>query len=235
MRLPVSLALGLLGSCAAPADYRPLPRTSNLQQQTPRRTPRPAIQAQIGLVQWDESDLSFQEGSEMDPMLEAETDLSNMPVLGAYGQWPHWRHRLIDIGLEGGVLFSWDSDRTAISTGGGGTVIAIKNRMVLLDFSFGGYASTIIRDKFRLFAGAGPLLMAGWLTTESEDEDEFFDRTESDLSLGVYVRIGAEVRVRRNEFAGLTIRALSTEQSYSHAGDVQLDGIQLLFSYTVGL
>jgi len=136
-------------------------------------------------------------------------------------------------GWETGLLFSIDSDtRTwaASGGGGGGTVaVAVDVNSIMIDYSLGGYLAIEPNDHFRLYAGAGPLLIWAKRDTEPEDsaQDYITSSSESDIGAGVYARMGLDIFFTKQFgiFAGgrITQTTVSFEDD---TGKVDIEGYQ---------
>jgi hypothetical protein len=102
-------------------------------------------------------------------------------------------------GWAPGALFSIDSDSrswAASGGGGGGTVaVAVDVNSIMIDYFLGGYLSIEPNDHFRLFVGAGPLLI--WAQHETEPDasaPEYVNASsESEFGAGLYARTGLDI------------------------------------------
>jgi opacity protein-like surface antigen len=198
--------------------------------QRPRRNRagKTAVQALIGATDYHK--LEFEHSDPAVPADTAEADLSTMPALGIAGQYAIGGER-IEIGLDGGLLFSWDNDDARFISTGSGTVVLIDRGLLVADLFFGPYLSTILADRVRLYAAAGASLMYG----DADYRDEIISDSESAFGVGVYGRAGAEIRLVDRSFLGLGVRWVSTELDFGQPiGDVDVEGWQGFLTYTVG-
>ncbi|MEW6747757.1 MAG: hypothetical protein AB1486_33940 [Planctomycetota bacterium] len=198
-----------------------------------------AVQVLLGAAFLGDDDLEFESRSSTDPSLKAETDLSTMPLIGAFGQLP-FAGSQTQVGMEAGLLFSWWRDSARVVAAGGGTAfVELDTSLVLFDFSAGAYVSSVLWDKLRVYAGAGPLLMFGYLDSEDEQGDAAgsvsVDETDSTFGVGGYARTGIELRLPDRSFIGLGMRWLRTELDFSSdLEEVDIDGLQFGLTYTKG-
>lgn len=232
------LFAALFTSCAQTHNYEPVDRYDWKDSGT-KHFEGYNIQAMFGVTKFDEDELSYEKESSTDPTLDAESDLSTLPLIGAAGQMP-LIGETIQGGLEGGFFFSWWRDEVRARSSGGTTIVVIDNSLILTEIFFGGYASADLGDKFRIYAGAGPLLMFGRYELETEDTDEAVpvsveeDETASAFGAGGYVRAGVDYMLTRNSSLGLGVRAIKTRLDFDdEIGKVDLEGIQGMLVYSV--
>jgi hypothetical protein len=187
-----------------------------------------AVQALIGVAEF--SDFEFERSDPNDPASTATADLSTMPALGAAGQYA-LGGRNVEFGLDGGVLFSWNSDSEVVAVGGGNAVIVSDRKLLLVDVFLGGYASALLGDRVRLYGAVGPSLMWG----DAEYRDEVESDSGSAFGVGYYVRGGAEYRLANRSFLGLGVRWVDTTLDFGgQIGDVDAEGIQAFLTFTQG-
>lgn len=188
-----------------------------------------AVQAIFGAAEFH--DLEVERVDPSDPTRVAAADLSTMPVLGIAGQEPLAGHDL-EVGLDGGLLVSWESDGATVRSAGSGTVIvAVDVDLVVLDVFFGVYASTILGDQLRLYAAAGPSVMWG----TADYRDEIGEDQGSGFGFGGYVRGGAEYRLADRSFLGVGARGVINEIDVGGSlGEADLDGWQVFLTFTQG-
>ena len=156
-------------------------------------------------------------------------------VFGADGQQPLGGDAF-KYGWETGLLLSIDSDtRTWAASGGsgGGTVaVAVDVNSIMIDYFLGGYLAIEPNDHFRLYAGAGPLLI--WVKRDTDPEESAPDyitsQSESDIGAGLYARAGLDIFFtdQFGVFAGgrITETTLSFEDD---TGKVDIEGYQCYF------
>jgi opacity protein-like surface antigen len=119
-------------------------------------------------------------------------------------------------------------------------VVVVDNRLVLTDLFIGGFVSTDLSRKARIYAGAGPMLLVGYYKIENEEEDTTTstfieeDETESAVGAGLYARAGIEFRVSENTMLGLGIRAFRSDLDFEDTvGRVDVEGVQAMLTYTM--
>jgi opacity protein-like surface antigen len=155
----------------------------------------------------------------------------NIALFGVAAQKPFYGEITL-IGIETGGLFNWKSETRAYaaSGGGGGTVaISADINQFLFDYFFGGYVSLQPLKWFRLYAGAGPLLIYG--SREYEEMDPITSQVEtksdSGFSGGVYGRAGIDIIISENFILGANIRGIKTGLSFNDTvGNVDVEGWQ---------
>ncbi len=156
----------------------------------------------------------------------------NVTLFGAAAQKPFYGE-ISRVGIETGGLFNWKSETRAYAAsggGGGGTIaISVDVNQFLFDYFFGGYASLQPLKWFRLYVGAGPLLIYGSRETEEMDPATSQVETKSDsgFSAGVYGRAGIDIIITENFIIGASIRGTKTGLSFNDTvGDVDVEGYQ---------
>ncbi len=156
----------------------------------------------------------------------------NVTLFGVAAQKPFYGE-ISQFGIETGGLFNWKSETRAYaaSGGGGGGTIAISTdiNQFIFDYFFGGYASLQPIKWFRLYAGAGPLLIYGSRETEETDPATSQVETKSDsgFSAGVYGRAGIDIIITENFIIGASVRGIQTGLSFEDTvGDLDVEGWQ---------
>ncbi len=156
-------------------------------------------------------------------------------VFGADGQKPLGGNTF-KYGWETGAFFSIDSDTRSWAasggSGGGTAVVVVDVNSIMIDYFLGGFLAIEPNDHFRLYTGAGPLLI--WAKRETEPEVSIPEYTntgsESDIGAGFYVRAGLDIFLTRQFglFAGgrITETTLSFEDD---TGKVDIEGYQCYF------
>jgi hypothetical protein len=196
------------------------------------------FQAMLGAASY--SHLSFAQQSTTDPSVEAESEITWMPVLGLCAGVPLLQ-KSVTLGLEGGALFSWMSD-SVTAVGGGGTInVHIKNELYLVDLFFGPYLSADLGKSARIYVGAGPLWMIGQYdkrsdedVSESETVREHGSSTAS--AVGAYARTGIEFKLNDGSWMGLGVRAFQSRLDFDNVSEkTDVKGLQLLITYTQGI
>ena len=156
----------------------------------------------------------------------------NVTLFGVAGQKPFWGN-WAQAGIETGALFNWKSETRAYAASGGGgggsLAVSVDIDQFLFDYFFGGYASIQPVKWFRLYVGAGPLLIFGLRGTEETDPatSRTEQKSESGLSAGVYGRGGIDIIFTKNFMLGAGVRGTQTGLSFSDtAGKVDVEGWQ---------
>ena len=155
----------------------------------------------------------------------------NITLFGVAAQKPFYGEMTL-VGIETGGLFNWKSEtRAYAASGGGGGTIAISAdiNQFFFDYFFGGYVSLQPLKWFRLYAGAGPLLIYGSREYEKKDPTTFQIETKSDsgFSGGMYGRAGIDIIISENFILGANIRGIKTGLSFNDTvGNVDVEGWQ---------
>jgi hypothetical protein len=197
------------------------------------------VQALLGAVKYDDLDIDVDESND-----RKSADLSVIPQLGgAWGTLP--KGDRIQIGLETTFLFGFrskDVDYIVISSG---LRARISTDLWIIDFAGGPYINIFLDEgkKFRLYAGAGPLLMYADYDADDDREIELpddinedtNDDNESAFGFGVYARTGFEFRVHERGTLGMGIRANYVELDLSDVGGTSdMTGFAGFVTYTAG-
>ncbi len=136
-------------------------------------------------------------------------------------------------GWETGAFFSIDSDsRTVAASGGssgGQVLVAVDVNSIMIDYFLGGYFGFEPNEHFRLYVGAGPLIIWGKRETEPEESapDYVKSVSESDIGAGLYARAGLDIFLNEQFgfFAGA--RVTNTTLNFEDdAGTVYIEGYQ---------
>jgi hypothetical protein len=232
----VLLTCFLLPSCVRPPE-----KEDETAVEKWRRENSPAIDVHLqvmgGVSMLGDAELGFEDPIGDGSYEPTQVDLPTAPILGFAVQGP-LLDDVVDLGIEGGITMSWWVDNWAFRSADGVTVIAVDNWFFMGDLFLGGYASTELFDAFRLYAGAGPLVTLGLLDV---DRDEIqptgtvtINENLAGLGLGLYARGGVEVQLARNAFLGLGVRGIRTDIGFGGSvGDVEIEGIQGLITYTI--
>lgn len=153
-------------------------------------------------------------------------------LFGLAAQKPFWGS-WAQAGIETGALFNWKSETRAFAASGGGgggsLAVAVDIQQFLFDYFFGGYASVQPIKWFRLYIGAGPLLIYGARETDETDPatSQTEEKSDSGFSAGVYGRGGIDIIFTKNFMLGAGVRGTQTGLSFSDtAGKVDVEGWQ---------
>ena len=198
------------------------------------------VQAFIGAAEFDEDPMTFSKASGDDPDAYTTNDLSSMPFLGVGGQYA-FSEGNSHFGLDGTILVGWRSRDSSVSAGNGQAEVKLDTNLWLVDLAMGVYAQTIFGQHWRLYLAAGPLMLFGEYSEESEEEDlevtptEERDSSSSDSGFGIggYARVGLEYRLANNAFMGFCVRAIDTNLEFDSAlDDSGLSGVQGFITYS---
>jgi hypothetical protein len=198
------------------------------------------VQAFIGAAEFDADPMTFSKASSDDPAAYTTNDLSSMPFLGVGGQYA-FSEGNAHIGLDGTILVGWRSRDSSVSAGNGQAEVKLDTDLWLIDLAMGVYAQTIFGQHWRLYVAAGPLMVFGEYSEESEETDLEVtpsaerDGSSSDSGFGIggYARVGLEYRLANHAFMGLCVRAIDTNLEFDSAlDDSGLSGVQGFITYS---
>jgi hypothetical protein len=159
----------------------------------------------------------------------------DISIFGADAQSP-FGGGLLKYGIETGAIFSFDSNeqRFRASSGSNGGTIAVSAEVesFMMDYFFGGYLGLEPSKWFRLYVGAGPLLIWGIQKTEPDksDSEDVTSNSEIEFGAGLYARAGIDIFL--SEQFGLNIGARINETTLTFedtAGNVDIEGLQYYF------
>ena len=152
-----------------------------------------------------------------------------LSVFGVDGQKPLGGDKF-RYGWETGIILSIDSDSRSWAASSGGTVVvAVDVNSIMIDYFMGGYLGFEPNEHFRLYVGAGPLIIWGQRETEPEESapDYIKSGSESDIGAGLYARAGLDIFITEQfgVFAGARIN--ETTLSFEDSTDkVDIEGYQ---------
>jgi hypothetical protein len=198
------------------------------------------VQAFIGAAEFDEDQMTFSKASSDDPDASTTNDLSSMPFLGIGGQYA-FSEGNSHFGLDGTILVGWRSRNSSVSAGNGQAEVKLDTNLWLVDLAMGVYAQTIFGQHWRLYVAAGPLMLFGEYSEDSEEEELEVTPTEerkhsssdSGFGIGGYARVGLEYRLANNAFMGLCVRGVETNLEFDRAlDDGGLSGVQGFITYS---
>ena len=196
------------------------------------------VQALLGAIKYKDLEVVDNEGTG-DPV---SIDVSAIPQLG--GAWMTLpKGERFQYGLECSFLLGFRIDKVnAASIGGSGLYISLSTSMWMFDLAGGGYASLFLdqNEKFRIYAGAGPLMTYVDYQSEREETDtgitESYSTSESAFGLGLYARTGFEFRVHQQGMLGLGVRGTwsNIDLTEISSGSSELVGTAVFATYTAG-
>lgn len=161
----------------------------------------------------------------------SDGDLDVLPLIGGGAQWKLGGGRA-DLGLEGLLSFSGRSEADATAVDGGGTAVDVRVDLLLLELHCGPFASVRLGDELRVYGAAGPLVqLAGY-----EQSGAGLADSGSGLGLGLYARTGIEFVLASSTMIGLGARWSDTTVDLGGSlGDLEIEGLQVLFTVSRGL
>jgi len=160
-----------------------------------------------------------------------EGDLDELPVIGGGGQWKLGGDR-IDFGIEGLLSFSGRADAAAFVVGGGGAAVAVNVDLLIFELYGGPFASMFLGEKARVYGAAGPLLQ--WANYNQSGNG--FGEDGSGFGAGYYARTGIEFVLPSRTLIGFGARwSDSSVDLGGNLGDLEIDGLQVLFTVSRGL
>ncbi len=196
------------------------------------------VQVMLGAVRYSDLNLNYQSSNY--PSVEATSTFTWMPLLGVSGGMPIIKNP-VAFGIEGGAFFSWMSDSVRASGGDGSISVHIDNQLYLLDLFIGPYVSAEIAKRVRVYGGLGPLLMFGQNNNQSNEyvstpQATYDSYNSSSFGPGLYARTGIEFRLKNNSWMGVGVRGFLSRLNFSNvSGQTDVNGIQLMITYSVGL
>jgi len=216
-----------IGLTKAQAEYASPSLTEGVTAQ------RKLVQGLIGVMEFTD-DTYTRTDSNGDSYLGK---MPTIPVLGGMWQFGFIGGDTVSLGLETGILFGFDSYSTTLIGGGNGLYIHIKNQFFLIDGMVGLNLDIHPTNKFRLYAGAGPMLMFANLKTDNNDDeagiDVVQDESSSATDIGLYARIGAEFKITQTMLFGFQARYVDAELDFGQElGQFNMSGIQYMLTFT---
>lgn len=217
--------------------------------------PDDRVQVYLGVMDIDD-DIGELQNDVGEPV---EVSWDNLPTFGIEVETPYSENREqgLEYGINVGGGFSWKGDGntfrgTAGGSDGANAIFTIDNSFFLAELHFGGYLRGHLGKFADLYIGGGPALIFASHDLEDEDveEDDGFGSvsgpvtlddgtvilskdSSDDLIFGYYGRAGIEIDVGNNSQMGLGVRYLGGELDFDDTvGEVDLEGIQLLFTYS---
>lgn len=163
--------------------------------------------------------------------LRTDDDVT-MPTIGGGAQWKLAGDRL-DIGLEGLLSLSGQGNLQAFAIGSGGAAIAVDIDLAVVDFYGGPFASVWLGNRVRCYGAAGPLVM--FASYEEDLPVEPYNSRGTGFGAGWYGRLGIELLVGGGTSIGVGARYSDANVDLdSRLGDLELEGIQYMFTVTSG-
>ena len=239
--LALSFVVAAGAACSAPAELspalraRPLPERRAAQDEyvgfppdiPPVRRPDARWAAPTllqGFVGYSDYTHVVLDGSS-GPVNGHDGALDTLPLIGGGAQCK-LAGQAVDLGLEGLLSFSGRANATAFAVGGGGAVIAVDVDLLLFELYGGPFASVFLGDKVRVYAAGGPL--AQFANYDSNDAS--IDDSGSGFGVGLYARTGLELRLPSGTWVGAGVRWSDSEIDLGSAGDLEIEGFQVLIT-----
>ncbi|MEM1113540.1 MAG: hypothetical protein AAGI11_16615 [Pseudomonadota bacterium] len=199
------------------------------------------MQAFVGALRLDDQqgDLLDESGQPID------IEFPTLPSLGLEGEY-RYGGQFVTYGLNPGGSFAWKSGGTSIAGGfngsTGGTIrIDIDNSFFFGELHLGGYIRGRLGKSVTVYAAAGPMIAYGRMKVEDEEIDiddsvEIETSSVSDFGFGYYGRAGIDFAIKGEQAIGLGLRYMRTELDLDDTvGNIDIEGPQVIFSYTVPL
>lgn len=193
----------------------------------------------IGFTSLDEDEIDFKEIDGLDELdLDDKPDLSDLISIGGAG-YSKLAGDQLALGVEYGGILSGMVDDVDSKSGNSAVVISADSSLFLLDLFLGPQVNAQLGDMVRLYCGAGPLLMIGYVSADFEQreiEEEFdIDVDENDTAVGAggYVRLGLEVNTGRDSSFGIGVRGFTSSLDFDDTlGEVDFQGVQGFLTFT---
>ncbi|MFD2229098.1 hypothetical protein [Alkalimarinus sediminis] len=162
---------------------------------------------------------------------QAYADVPSMPFGGIQAQIPIAK-QWFEYGFETGANISWKNDSFVFVATNNQAVIALKNQLFLMEVHGGVFAAIAPSSRFRVYAGAGPLIAFGHIDNNDDEPTNLpatqnvnvsidLGKSENDISLGVYGRAGVEYFTRSGFSFGAGVRRAKYDMDFgSVAGDI---------------
>lgn len=162
---------------------------------------------------------------------QAYADVPSMPFGGIQAQIP-MAHQWFEYGFEAGANVSWKNDSFVFAATNNQAVLAIKNQFFLMEVHGGVFAAIAPTSRFRVYAGAGPLLAYGHISNSDDEPANLpstqningsidFGKSENDLSFGVYGRAGLEYFTPSGFSFGAGVRRAKYDMDFGNvAGEI---------------
>lgn len=243
--------LSVLVSCAACAST-PAPVTAALVDSGNRETAAPVQQSRISSSRGPQAErgsgFHWQNGQPLMhgflgvstfSKVEADNgridgddgDLDELPLIGGGAQW-RLGGRNLDLGLEGLMSFSGRADAAAFVVGGGGAAVAVDVDLLIFELYGGPFASKFLGENLRLYGALGPLMQ--WADYDQTGNGLADDG--SGFGFGWYARTGLEFALPSRTLLGFGARWSDSSVDLGNSlGDLEIDGLQLLFTVSRGI
>lgn len=195
------------------------------------------VQGMVGAAQFSEQDLTFAETTG-DGSTTSDNDLSKMPYFGITFQYPFHGERR-QIGLDGSLLFGWRTRDRSVLAADNQVTIKLKSSLWLGDLSLGLYAKQDLGERWRFYIAAGPAMLFGDYSADSDEEDLTAGtaisarHTATEFGFGGYLRGGFDYRYSGDSHVGICVRGLTTNLEFEEAPEASsgLNGVQFFLTF----
>ncbi len=216
----------ILSAAAGAVATLPSGCTASRPQLLPTVAPGTVVQA-LGGVGIFGGDLRAERTSSTGEQVTA--DASTQLTLGIAGHRPFGRTESAHWGFDAGFLWSHRRDASEVRAPGGPATVRAELSFAMFEVFFGLYGSINPLPRLRVYAGAGPDLVAARLRVEDLD----VQRDDTEFALGAAARVGIEWEVSRQSMLGLSARAMTADLDFdAGVGERTVDGVQLLLTYS---
>ena len=197
------------------------------------------IQGLIGAADFDADRMTFAEPDPNGSTFSTD-DLSTMPYLGIAGQFA-LAGTETHLGIDTSLLFGWRSDDTTVYAGNGKARVKIDSDLWMVDVAIGLYAQTMMGERWRLYAAAGPMMLFGEYSDDTRQDGASVNplaetrgsSSDSEFGVGGYAKLGLEYRLYDDAFMGVAVRGISTNLEFDRAvEDGGLAGVQGFVTFT---
>ncbi|UZE97386.1 hypothetical protein [Alkalimarinus alittae] len=162
-------------------------------------------------------------------------DIPSMPFAGIQAQIPISR-QWFEYGFETGANIGWKNDSFVFVATNNQAALALKSQFFLMEIHGGVFAALAPTSRFRIYAGAGPVLAYGHINN-SDSEPAHLPATQGganisinlsdstdDISLGLYGRAGIEYFTRSGFSIGAGVRRAKYDLDFGNvAGEMKLN------------
>jgi len=193
----------------------------------------------IGFTSLDEDEIDFKEIDELKGLdLDDKPDLSDLISIGGAG-YSKLAGDQLGLGVEYGGIFSGMVDDVDSKSGNGKVYVSADTSLFLLDLFLGPQVNAQLGDKVRLYCGAGPLLMIGYVSGDfkqreiEEDYDIKVNENDTSVGAGGYARLGLEINTGRDSSLGIGVRGFTASLDFDDTlGEVDFKGVQGFLTFT---
>ena len=197
------------------------------------------VQGMVGAAQFSENDLTFAEASAIDSTT-SDNDLAQMPYIGLAFRQPFRGDAITQVGLDGSILFGWRSNNTRAVGGNGQVAVSIDSSLLLVDLSLGLFVKHSINERWRLYAAAGPAIVFGDYSDDTEEEIlatatiTTLNSSVSEFGAGFYGRAGFDYQFSPNAYVGICVRGIKTSLEFDDAPEASsgLSGVQGFLTFS---